>query len=97
VPAEPDAFFEFAAEFADGERWKLLRAQGWEDFELRLAQVVGDLPVRRRQALMMLLFCLIEEVLAPEQIREWLDAHDISTDAGIEELIAWLRARRSAG
>jgi len=80
-----DAFFEFATEFADGERWKLLRSEGWEDFVERLAHAVGDLPPRRRQALMMLLFVLMEEFAAPEEVRAWLDEHDITTDAGVEE------------
>jgi hypothetical protein len=89
-----DAFFEFATEFADGERWKLLRADGWEEFEQRLAETVGDLPVRRRQALIMLLFALVEEMATPADVREWMDSHDVSTDEGIETLITWLRQRR---
>jgi hypothetical protein len=89
-----DAFFEFATEFADGERWKVLRAKGWVDFEERLAETIGDLPVRRRQALVMLLFALIESIVEPPEVRTWMDAHDVSTDEGIEALIAWLRRRR---
>jgi len=91
-----DAFFEFATEFADGERWKLLRAEGWEDFERRLAETVADLGVRRRQALIMLLFALVEEMATPSDMREWMAGHDVTTDDGIEELIAWLRERRRA-
>jgi hypothetical protein len=90
----PDAFYEFAMEFADGERWKLLRAEGWDDVEERLAEAVGNLPVRRRQALMMLLFALVEEVAAPSEVQDWMGAHDVSTDDGVEALIAWLRQRR---
>jgi hypothetical protein len=90
-----DDFLDFATEFADGERWKLLRAEGWADFEERLAVVIGDLPVRRRQALMMLLFALVESYVAPADVRAWMDDHDIGDEAGIEELIAWLRLRRS--
>ncbi|MGH8981098.1 MAG: hypothetical protein ACRDWE_08765 [Acidimicrobiales bacterium] len=91
-----DAFLEFAIEFADGDRWKLLRADGWEDFERRLAETVADLSVRRRQALIMLLFALVEEIVAPVDVRRWLDVHDVSTDGGIEELITWLRETRRA-
>jgi hypothetical protein len=90
-----DAFFEFATEFADGERWKLLRSEGWDDFVERLAHAVGDLPPRRRQALMMLLFAMIEEFASPEEVRVWLDEHDVATDAGVDALITWLRQRRS--
>jgi hypothetical protein len=88
-------FFEFASEFADGERWKILRAEGWDDFEERLAVVVGELPVRRRQALMMLLLALIEDYVTSEDVRSWMDGHDIGDDGGIEELIAWLRLTRA--
>lgn len=91
-----DAFLEFATEFADGDRWKLLRADGWEDFERRLAETVADLSVRRRQALIMLLFALIEEIVSPPRVRDWLDAHDVSTDEGIEQMIDWLRETRRA-
>ena len=90
-----DAFLEFATEFADGERWKVLRSDGWDDFVERLADAVGDLPPRRRQALMMLLFVLMEELASPEEVRAWLDDHDITTDGGIDDLITWLRQRRA--
>ena len=92
--ARADAFLEFATEFADGERWKLLQSEGWEDFEVRLAETIGDLPVRRRQALMMLLFALVEELVTPADVRSWIDGHDVTTDEGIEALIGWLRGRR---
>lgn len=91
-----DAFYEFATELADGERWKVLRAKGWEDFERRLAETVGDLPVRRRQALIMLLFALVEEMVDPAAVREWMEGHDVSTDEGVEEIVRWLRGLRSA-
>lgn len=90
-----DAFFEFASEFADGERWRLLRAGGWDDFIERLANALGDLSPRRRQALMMLLFVLVEELASPDDVREWLADHDLRDDADIEQMITWLRGRRS--
>jgi hypothetical protein len=94
--AQPmDAFFEFAVEIADGERWKVLRADGWGDFERRLAETVADLPVRRRQALIMLLFGLVEELVTPDDVREWTLGHDVSSDDGVEALISWLRQRRA--
>ena len=90
-----EAFFRFATELADGERWRLLRAHGWEDFEQRLAETLGSLPVRRRQALVMLLFGLVEGSVLPADVRSWFDAHDLRTDQGIEALIGWLRRQRS--
>jgi hypothetical protein len=92
-----DAFMEFATEFADGERWRVLRAHGWDDFERRLAEALGDLTVRRRQALIMLLFSLVDSLVDPSEVRAWIDAHDVATDDGIEALIRWLRDRRPAG
>lgn len=89
-----EIFLEFAAELADGERWRVLRAEGWEEFEERLAATVADLPVRRRQGLIMLLFALVEELVTPPDVREWMEAHDVSDDRGIEEMIGWLRQRR---
>lgn len=94
---EYDAFVEFAAEFADGQRWKLLQAEGWDDLQVRLAEVIGDLPVRRRQALMMLLFSLVEDLVTSAEVRAWIDDHDLGTDEGIEALIGWLRERRTSG
>ena len=44
---------------------------------------------------MMLLFTLMEEFASPEEVRAWLDEHDITSDAGVEELITWLRQRRT--
>lgn len=89
-----DVFFEFAVEIADGERWELLRADGWEEMQARLAEVMGDIPVRRRQALMMLLFSMVEELVTPDQVKTWMALNDVSSEAGVEELIGWLRRVR---
>jgi hypothetical protein len=95
VPAPTgDAFFTLATEIADGQRWQLLRAGGWEDFVERLAQTIADLSARRRQALMMLLFLLMENLIDPAEVQSWLDAHDTSVDEGVEEMIGWLRQLR---
>ena len=96
TPGEADAFLAFAAEIADGERWEVLQADGWEDMQERLARVMGDLPVRRRQALMMLLFALVEGFVTPEDVRLWLGGNDVGTDRGLEALIEWLRRARAA-
>jgi hypothetical protein len=93
----PDAFLQFAAEIADGERWKVIRADGWEDMQVRLAEAMEELPVRRRQALIMLLFALVEQFVTPEDVRDWTAAHDLSGDDGVEALIAWLRQARAQG
>lgn len=90
-----DSFLRFAAELADGERWKLIQADGWDDFQERLAGAIGELPVRRRQALMMLLLSMTDETVTAEQVRDWFAFHDADSDRGVEELIGWLRERRS--
>ncbi len=90
-----DSFLRFASELADGERWKVLQSDGWEQFQERLAEAIGDLPVRRRQALMMLLLSMAEGTVSPEEVRAWFDAHDADSPEGVEDLITWLRVRRS--
>lgn len=89
-----DPFAEFVSELSDGSRWKLLRAYGWDDFIERLSELIVDLPPRRRQALMMLLFALVYEQLTPEAAKGWLDEHDVDSEEGIEALISWLRRFR---
>jgi hypothetical protein len=93
-PTASDPFAEFIAELSDGKRWALLRADGWDDFIRRLSELIAELPVRRRQAIMMLLFALAYEQLTPEAAREWFDQHDVNDDAGIEAMISWLRPLR---
>ena len=90
----PDPFAEFIGELSDGHRWSLVRAEGWDDFIQRLSDLVEDLPPRRRQALMMLLFALVYEQLTPDDAREWIDTHDVESDVGIEAMVAWLRQFR---
>lgn len=93
-PAPPDAFLELAAEIADGERWQVIRADGWEEMQERLAGIMDELSVRRRQALIMLLFALVEQIVTPVQVQAWTAAHDLSSGEGIEALISWLRQNR---
>jgi hypothetical protein len=94
---EQDPFRSFLAELADGKRWPLLQANDWEEFTERLADTIVLLPARRRQALMMLLFALSERMIGPEEANEWIAAHDLDADAGIEEMIGWLRVLRPPG
>lgn len=90
----PGPFAEFVAELSDGKRWALLRASGWDDFIERLSDLVADLPPRRRQALMMLLFALVYEQLTPDQAKDWIEDHEVDSDEGIEVMISWLREFR---
>jgi hypothetical protein len=91
---DEDPFRSFLAELADGTRWELLRAGGWEEFAERLSNSIVLLPARRRQALVMLLFALSERMISPEDADAWIAAHDLDVDEGIEEMISWLRVLR---
>jgi hypothetical protein len=86
-----DPFSEFLGELADGQRWRLARSEGWDDFVERLSRLIVDLPLRRRQALVMLLFALSEELVSPDEVQAWVADHDVSSEGGVEEMIAWLR------
>jgi hypothetical protein len=90
----PDRFAEFIAELSDGRRWALLRSKGWEDFIERLSALIVDLPARRRQALMMLLFAMAYEQLTPDDAKAWFDGHDVDSDEGVDAMISWLRGFR---
>ncbi len=92
--SKPDPLATFIAEVCDGERWAVLRADRWDDFVARLSDVVVELPTRRRQALIMLLFALAYDRLTPGAAKAWLDAHDLDSDDGIEAMISWLRPFR---
>lgn len=92
MPTDP--FAEFVTELADGKRFTLLRAEGWDDFIERLTLLIVDLEPRRRQALVMLLFVLLDGKLTPEQAQEWLDDHDLEEPTAVEQLITWLRQYR---
>jgi hypothetical protein len=92
-----DPFRDFLAELADGKRWELLRTDGWEEFSERLATLIVELPARRRQALVMLLFALSERMTTPDVVNEWIAGHDLDDDKGIEALIGWLRDLRPQG
>jgi hypothetical protein len=87
-------FAEFVTELADGKKWALLRADGWDDFVERLTTIIADLEPRRRQALVMLLFALVDHQVAPDEVQEWLDEHDTESDEGLHQMITWLRQFR---
>jgi hypothetical protein len=89
-----DPFREFVTELADGDRWALIRSEGWDEFVERLTGLVAVLEPRRRQALMMLLFLLVDEQLTPDEARSYIGEHDTESDEGVEAMIAWLRQFR---
>jgi hypothetical protein len=91
---EGDPFRSFLAELADGKRWELLRANGWEEFAERLSRLIVTLPPRRRQALMMLLFALSEGMITPQEAETWIARHDLERDDAVEAMIEWLRQLR---
>ncbi len=90
----PDPFSSFLAELSDGHRWSLVRAEGWDDFIERLSDLLSALAPRRRQALMMLLFALVYQQLTPDGAKDWLDAHHVDSDEGVDAMISWLRQFR---
>jgi hypothetical protein len=94
VRARGDPFREFVAELADGDRWALIRSRGWDEFVDRLTRLVAELEPRRRQALMMLLFLLVDEQVTPDDAKRYIAEHDTESDEGIEKMIAWLRQFR---
>jgi hypothetical protein len=89
-----DPFVEFLAELADGQRWQLARSEKWDDFVERVSRVIGDLPLRRRQVLVMLLFALSDGLLSSEELQAWMADRDVDSDEGVEAMIAWLRQFR---
>jgi hypothetical protein len=91
---EENPFAAFVTELSDGKSWALVQADGWDDFVERLTGLIADLEPRRRQALVMLLFALVDRQLTPEQTQEWLDEHDVESDEGLTEMITWLRQFR---
>lgn len=91
---ELDPFGPLITELCDGKRWALLRSEGWDDFVARLTDVVVQLPPRRRQALMMLLFAFLYDELTPDMAREWLAGNNADSEEGLEAMISWLRRFR---
>jgi hypothetical protein len=92
VCAEMDPFVEMMTELSDGLRWKLTRADGWDDFVDRLSRMLPELSLRRRQAMVMVLFALTEKLLTPDQLSRWLVDHDATSEAGLEDFLSWLRS-----
>ena len=87
-------FVELISELCDGERWKLIRAQSWDEFVERLSETIVQLSPRRRQAAMMLLLALTEGLVTPEEAQAWIQEHPPDADEAVEEIIRWLRQFR---
>lgn len=94
--SDPDdeTFRLFLGELTDGKRWDLLRTSGWVEFAERLSDLIVELSPRRRQALVMLLFALSERLVQPDSAAQWIAAHDLDSDTGLEQMITWLRQFR---
>ncbi|MGH9102799.1 MAG: hypothetical protein ACRDYD_07435 [Acidimicrobiales bacterium] len=93
-PSE-DPFIDLLADLADGKRWAVLRAEGFDDFVERLTGIIDRLEPRRRQAVIMLMLALVEGLVTPEQADAWIRSHGVDTDQAVEAMIAWLRDRRN--
>jgi|SRR5205809_6024539 len=89
-----DPFVELLGELTDGQKWKVIRAQGWEEFCARLAETISTLTPRRRQGIIMLLVALSTDAVEPQQVEDFLRGRNMDTDEELEALIAWLRERR---
>ena len=87
-------FRTLLAEFSDGQRWKLIRTEGWDDFVETLAQSIAELPVRRRQALLMMLLAMSDGNLQPEAVEDFLAGRNMEDDAEVDALIQWLHQFR---
>jgi len=89
-----DLFRSILAELGDGQKWKLIRTEGWEEFVTRLSTVIAELPIRRRQALLMMLLAMSDGNLTPEVIEGYVGGRDLEDEREIDALIEWLRAFR---
>jgi len=99
MPAEgdddrQDLFRTVISDLGDGQKWKLIRTEGWDHFVRELARTIEDLPIRRRQALLMMLFAMSDGNLTPEQVAAYLEGRDMEADDEVEALVDWLRKFR---
>jgi len=92
--ASPDPFAALLAELSDGQQWKLIRADGWEDFVERLSTIITEVSPERRRAIVMLLFAFAEGTLSPEAVSTYLTGHEVDSESGLREFVSWLRQFR---
>ena len=89
---EPNAaFLDLLGQLSDGARWKVLSGHGRREFAERVTQEIVELEPRRRQAIVMCLFALLAMDMQPEDLAGFVAGRDMSDDAEVEALIAWLR------
>ena len=89
-----ELFGELLADLCDGQRWKLIRVEEWDDFIARLAEVIERLPIRRRQAMLMMLIAMSDGNLEPEELASFLNGRNMDDDAEVDALIHWLHQFR---
>jgi hypothetical protein len=94
---EHDAFRDLLAQLSDGAQWKVLSGVGRREFADRLTREIVDLELRRRQAVVMCLFALLAGDMQPDELAGFLRGRDMSDDAEVEALIAWLRQNYEPG
>jgi hypothetical protein len=92
--ARQDLFRSVVSDLGDGQKWKLIRTDGWDQFVRQLAHTIEELPLRRRQALLMMLFAMSDGNLSPEEIAAYLEGRDMEADDEVESLVDWLRRFR---
>ena len=98
VPVDEQAAFDdLLAQLSDGARWKVLSGEGRAEFTEQLTAEIVELEPRRRQAVLMCLFALLAMNLHPEELARYLEGRDMSQDAEVEALIAWLRENYDPG
>jgi hypothetical protein len=94
MSADEGRFGALLAELADGEKWKLVRGEGWEQFARTLGDAIGSLDVRRRQAIVMVLVAISTGGLTSQDVGKFLSSRDMEDDGEVEALITWLRSHR---
>jgi hypothetical protein len=94
MSAEESPFGSLLSQLADGEKWKLVRGEGWEEFAATLGDAIASLDIKRRQAIVMVLVAISTGGLTSGEVSEFLSDHDMDDDAEVEALINWLRAHR---
>jgi hypothetical protein len=87
-------FSSLLSQLADGEKWKLVRDEGWEEFARTLGDAIGALDVRRRQAIVMVLVAIATGALSSQEVGQFLSGRNMDDDGEVETLIAWLRPHR---